>query len=184
MHFRSVIAAVPFLGLATASPVATARSPAGCSKASFKGFEWTVQDFDFHASYIFSTPAHQNSWGYAFFDLVNPAEQTITHCEGSSSQLSDFFYGTVSYKCDDKTSFTFNRPTGELTLSQTWTCDDADPKYPTTFTAYGATNFTLTCEEATYQNPDWQIGEIYSSRTITCEKQDKTVKPSQLSAVA
>lgn len=54
----------------------------------------------------------------------------------------------------------------------------------TTFTGAGATNFTLTCEEEKYENPDWEIGEIYSSRTITCEKQDKKVKPSELSAVA
>lgn len=135
MHLRSAIAAIPFLGLATASPVATTKSPAGCSQTSFKNFEWKVQAFDFHASYIFSTPAHQNSWGYASFDLINPADHTTTHCEGASSQLSDFFYGTVPYKCNDtervgETSFTFNRPTGELTLTQTWTCDDVDPKYP------------------------------------------------------
>jgi hypothetical protein len=142
MHFRTAFAAVPLLALtATASPVPNpkaavdARSPAGCSAASFKNFAWTAKNFDFHASYIFTTPAHQNSWGYVSFDLVNPADQTTTHCEGQSNQLSDFFYGTVPYKCNDtarigRTSFDFARPTNQLRLNQTWTCDDTDPQYP------------------------------------------------------
>lgn len=124
-----------------ASPVtlSTRDSSEGCTAASLGGFEWTVDDFDFHASYIFSTPAHQNSWGYVSFNLSNPAlPDAVTSCNAQSDQLSDFFYGTQWYDCtfdgyESRTpsaTFTFNRPTGELYINQTWVCDDKDPQYP------------------------------------------------------
>jgi hypothetical protein len=142
MHFHASLALLPLLGLtSTASPIPSpdpaeaGSSPAGCSDTSFKSFAWIARSFDFHASYTFTTPAHQNSWGYVSFDLFNPADQTTTHCEAASSQLSDFFYGTVPYKCNDtqrrgSTSFDFNRPLNQLRVNQTWTCDDRDPQYP------------------------------------------------------
>jgi len=196
MQFLTSLALLPLLGLtSTASPVpnpkpaASGNSPAGCSATSFGKFAWTVKNFDFHASYIFTTPAHQNSWGYVSFDLVNPADQSTAHCEAASSQLSDFFYGTVQYKCNDtqrlgSTSFDFARPTNQLRLNQTWTCDDTDPQWPTTFTGRGHVDLPLECTDKTEENPDWQMGEIYSSRTITCAKVDSTFKPTELSAVA
>jgi len=118
----------------TASPLINRRS--ACSDLSFDNFEWSVSDFDFHANYIFSTPAHQNSWGYASFDLVNPADQSKVHCSAASNQINDFFYGTVSYACDDAaggrlgtTKFDFNRPTGELKANQSWVCGPEE-QYP------------------------------------------------------
>ncbi|KAK4243971.1 hypothetical protein C7999DRAFT_44303 [Corynascus novoguineensis] len=195
MKYLNSLALLPLLGLtSTATPVpspkaVSANSPAGCSDTSFKDFAWTVKDFDFHASYIFTNPAHQNSWGYVLFDLVNPADQTTTHCEASSNQLSDFFYGNFVYSCNDtqrvgKTTFDFSRPTNQLRVNQTWTCDDKDPQWPTTFTGRGGTNFNLTCTDETWENPKWEPGQIYSSRTITCGKVDKTFKPDELTAIA
>lgn len=113
-------------------------STASCSDATLHGFEWTVQDFDFHASYIFSTPAHQNSWGYVNFNLSNPAvPDVLASCSAQSDQLSDFFFGTVPYQClfdgeagSAPATFSFNRPTGELDINQTWTCSDKNPTYP------------------------------------------------------
>lgn len=135
------------LALATATAVSGTPTPplldraaASCTDASLKGFQWTVEDFDYHASYIFSTPAHQNSWGYVDFNLSNPAvPDVLESCSAASSQLEDFFYGTVVYQCalnatstSAKTppTFSFNRITGELDVNQTWTCYDKDPKYP------------------------------------------------------
>jgi hypothetical protein len=138
-----LFSALPLLLLpftTTASPVAVTQSTAndgGCSDTSFHKFSWRALAFDFHASYTFSTPAHQNSWGYVSFDLLNPADDSTTHCEAQSSQLSDFFYGTVPYRCNDTgadrlgtTTFDFSRPSGQLRLNQTWTCDDQDPQWP------------------------------------------------------
>ena len=137
MQFRSPLALLPLLSLtSTASPIfspRTAESTAvtGCSDVSWKAMSWTARAFDFHASYIFSTPAHQNSWGYASFELFNPADQSTTHCEAASNQLSDFFYGTLEYKCNDtRTTFDFNRPANQLRVKQSWVCADKDPQYP------------------------------------------------------
>lgn len=109
-----------------------------CSQVSQHGFRWSIRDFDFHASYIFSTPAHQNSWGYVSFNLSNPSvPNTIATCSAASNQLEDFFHGTVSYDCTVNgtsgpapATFSFNRPSGELDIKQSWVCDDKDPKYP------------------------------------------------------
>lgn len=140
MHFTTPLT-LSLLGLATASPITSrspaeaAASPAGCSDVSTDNFAWAVRAFDFHASYTFTTPAHQNSWGYVSFDLVNPADQSTAHCEAASSQLSDFFYGTVQYKCNDtlragSTRFDFSRPANQLRVEQSWVCDDVDPQWP------------------------------------------------------
>ncbi|KAK4179163.1 hypothetical protein QBC36DRAFT_343964 [Triangularia setosa] len=193
MFFSSTLSLVLPLILATsASPISsrqTNSASTSCSDTSFKNFQWQASNFDFHASYIFSTPAHQNSWGYASFDLLNPADQSTAHCSAASNQLNDFFYGTVQYSCNDtlrggSTKFDFNRPTGELRVEQSWTCRDQDPQYPITFTAKGSANFTLGCNEESYQNANWTIGQIYSSRTVTCGKVDSVVTPYEISAVA
>ncbi|KAL2132476.1 hypothetical protein VTI74DRAFT_3750 [Chaetomium olivicolor] len=170
----------------TASPVALPRSEPGCSDISFKSFAWEVHNFDFHASYIFTTPAHQNSWGFVSFELYNPADKTSTHCEASSNQLQDFFYGTVQYKCGDSgsTSFDFSRPANQLRVNQSWVCDDKDPQWPTTFTGRGEVTLPLDCTDETWQNPNWELGQIYSSRNIKCKPVQATIVPFELTAVA
>lgn len=107
----------------------------GCPTCASAFTEWTITDLEYHASYIFSTPAHQNSWGYVSFNVTNPAVPYVVPCTAASSQLSDFFYGTMIYECPvpagsgGALTFTYNRPTGELALNQTWICRD-DPQYP------------------------------------------------------
>lgn len=110
----------------------------GCTRASFGNFSWTVDSFDFHASYIFTTPAHQNSWGYANFTLSNPALPSPAICSATSSQLDDFFYGNLWYTCSAPggspaglgATFAFNRATGQLDFNQTWSCSDEDAQFP------------------------------------------------------
>ncbi|KAK4096731.1 hypothetical protein N658DRAFT_510972 [Parathielavia hyrcaniae] len=196
MQLSAYLALLPLLGLtATASPnpspdaAETTASPAGCSDISFKSFAWLARSFDFHASYIFTTPAHQNSWGYASFDLYNPADQSTARCEAASNQLSDFFYGTVPYKCNDtqrvgSTSFDFSRASSRLRVNQTWTCDDKDPQWPTIFTGRGDVNLTLSCTDTTWQNPNWTMGEIYSSRDVQCAPVDASIEPYEMEAIA
>lgn len=136
MHSLSFLPALLVTAAVSASPILP-RQQTGCSNTSFHSFAWLARQFDFHASYIFTTPSHQNSWGYASFDLFNPADQSTTHCQGQSNQLSDFFYGTVQYQCDDagagragETSFDFDRPTGRMRVNQTWICADQEPEWP------------------------------------------------------
>jgi hypothetical protein len=56
-----ISALVTILPLAAAAPLSIgARDDnPGCQAASFGNFSWTLASFDYHASYIFTTPAHQ-----------------------------------------------------------------------------------------------------------------------------
>ncbi|KAI1503304.1 hypothetical protein F5X99DRAFT_110772 [Biscogniauxia marginata] len=188
--FLSTIVSV--LPLVAAAPFGldSRDSNPGCQDASLNNFAWTIENFDYHASYIFTTPAHQNSWGYVNFNLTNPALEYKAQCSATSNQLSDFFYGTMPYKCTGpegsttETTFSFSRPSGQLDLNQTWVCSDADPQYPTTFHAYGSVNLTLECTDVTTTNPDWEIGQIYSNREVKCDLVNVPLKPSQINAVA
>ncbi|KAI8625646.1 hypothetical protein F5Y19DRAFT_449707 [Xylariaceae sp. FL1651] len=162
----------------------------GCAATSFSDFSWTVESFTYHASYVFSTPAHQIASGSVDFNLTNPALEGNVICSAYSTQLTDFFYGNFNYNCavpensSAETSFAFSRPSGLLTVNQTWTCSDQDPQYPITFTGYGAVNLTLNCTDDFYQNPDWQPGEIYSDRTIDCTPVTLPLKPYDKTAIA
>ncbi|KAI1816004.1 hypothetical protein GGS20DRAFT_583937 [Poronia punctata] len=178
------------LPLAAAAPASVRDYPTtkGCTATSFSSFAWTIEDFTYHASYTFSTPAHQIAGGQVAFNLTNPAiPGEKVQCSAYSTQLSDFFYGNLNYQCQgskSESSFAFSRPSGRLDLNQTWTCTDADPKYPTTFHAQGTANLTLACKESNYENPDWQIGQIYSNRVIDCKPVTLPITPNQKSAVA
>lgn len=156
----------------------------GCTASSTKVSQWTVNDFDFHASYTFSTPAHQNSWGYVNFTLTNPAVNYTPVCSAASDQLSDFFYGNFIYNCEipntaDKATFTFSRPDNNLRINQTWNCADEGSR----FTAQGGVKLNLNCSDTTWQNPDWAPGQIYSQRTVTCGKLTVPAPIEEMSAV-
>jgi len=194
--YRSILIFLAVAQQVSSKPIETdPRHPEGCSDTSFGDFEWTVEDFDYHASYIFTTPAHQNSWGYVNFNLSNPAvPDLLASCSAASNQLSDFFYGTFEYNCTlngelgnpgpAPARFTFSRPSGELALEQSWRCDDNDPKYPTTFSASGQANLTLDCTDTTWQNANWTLGQFYSTRNVNCALVTVDVTPSKISAVA
>lgn len=134
----SLLALVPLAFASPIHPVQQRDANASCTKSSFGNFSWTVESFDYHASYIFTTPAHQNSWGYVNFNLSNPALSYQAICSAASSQLSDFFYGNFWYTCTlpdgsppgPKAAFAFNRASGQLDFNQTWSCSDEDAQYP------------------------------------------------------
>lgn len=171
---------------ALAAPT-TRQEPESCLDRSTNVSHWTVEKFDFHSSYIFTTPAHQNSWGYVNFTLSNPAIDYKPICSAESNQLSDFFYGTQAYTCtvgDDApggggATFTYARPSGELRINQTWTCFEEQAR----FAAEGGVKLDLTCEDNTWQNPDWQRGEMYSVRTVKCNFVDAEAPIEEISAV-
>ncbi|CAM1510818.1 Fc.00g083310.m01.CDS01 [Cosmosporella sp. VM-42] len=155
-----------------------------CMAKGTKVTAWTIKDFDFHASYTFTNPAHQNSWGYANFTLENPVLDYKPICSASSNQLEDFFYGTQIFECDapvdgDSATFTFSRPTGELQVNQTWQCLEQGGR----FHAKGGVTLDLDCEDTTWKNPEWEEGQIYSQRTITCAKKTVSAPITEISAV-
>ncbi|PHH89885.1 hypothetical protein CDD83_5058 [Cordyceps sp. RAO-2017] len=184
---RSFITALLLAGAALAAPAnPETTKPQTCTSRSTKVRDWKVEDFDYHASYVFSTPAHQNSWGYVNFTLVNPVLHYKTVCQAASSQLQDFFYGQVVYKCTtpngygDEATFTFSRPSGELKINQTWYC----PNEGSHFEAHGGVHLDLKCNESKWQNDHWKIGQIYSTRNIDCAHVDVQAKVTEMSGVA
>ncbi|KAL7937330.1 hypothetical protein V8C35DRAFT_292237 [Trichoderma chlorosporum] len=165
-------------------PVPPTPPASTCTEKSTNLTAWTVDEFDFHASYTFSTPAHQNSWGYVNFTLTNPAVSYTPVCSAASDQLNDFFYGSPIYECtlpvtSDKATFTYSRPTSELLINQTWSC----PGEGSRFTAIGGVDLNLTCDDVFWQNPNWTAGQIYSTRTITCGKVTVPALIEEMSAV-
>ncbi|KAK2594493.1 hypothetical protein QQS21_007774 [Conoideocrella luteorostrata] len=184
---RVSASALLLAGAAAAAPSSMVlRNEQTCTQKALHTKQWTVKDFDFHASYIFTTPAHQNAWGYVNFTLENPSVDFTARCEASSSQLSDFFYGNFIYNCtqpagsNSEATFTFSRPQNQVKINQTWAC----PQEGSRFWAEGGANLTLDCKDDTWKNPEWKMGQIYSSRTITCNHIDAPVTIESMRAVA
>lgn len=175
------------LASTTLAAPTTRQEAESCVDRSSKVRLWNVEQFDFHSSYIFTTPSHQNSWGYVNFTLGNPAIDYKQYCTAESNQLSDFFYGTQPYTCtvgDDApggggATFTYSRPSGELRINQTWTCIDEMAR----FSAIGGVQLNLTCDDSTWLNPDWQQGEMYSVRNVDCNFVDAETPIEEISGV-
>ena len=94
-----------------------------------KTVDLRISDLYFHSSRVYSTPAHQVAGGSISFNITNPAAGITTSCSASSTQIYDYFYGDLWYHCQktdgvDDTEFTFNRTTGQINLTQRWTCKD------------------------------------------------------------
>jgi hypothetical protein len=184
MH--NIVASLVLAGAALAAPsMLDLRAAKSCTQSSMQTKLWTVKGFDFHASYIFTTPAHQNSFGYVNFTLENPNVPFKPQCSAYSSQLDDFFYGNMIYNCTQPVAqhpatFTFSHPASELKINQTWAC----PEEGSRFWAEGGAKFKLQCSDQKWQNPDWKMGQIYSSRLVTCNHVDAPVPIERMRAVA
>lgn len=173
-------------GCALAAPSTPRQVEPTCVDRSTKVTLWKVIQFDFHSSYVFTNPSHQNSWGYVNFTLSNPALDYKPICTATSNQLSDFFYGTTTYTCHTPdvpgagtSTFTFSRPSNELRINQTWRCPDEGAM----FAAEGGVKLDLQCEDKTWQNPEWSTGELFSTRNVDCNFVDVETPIEKLSAV-
>ncbi|CCC05825.1 hypothetical protein SMACR_00041 [Sordaria macrospora] len=174
VNFTRAAAALALAATVSAAPASTTvRATETTSEIT-----WTVSDFDFHADYIFTTPAHQNSWGYVNFALSSDKTDLVYSCSTASNRLSDFFYGETDYQCTapegaaegSAASFRYNRTDGTLALKETVVSGDE------TYTASGSTTIQTTCtDETTGPSPNWEIGQIYIWRKIDCEEVNATV---------
>lgn len=181
---RSVLAS----SLLLAGSVMAAPAPTNtCTSGSMDASEWSVKDFEYHASYVFTTPAHQNSGGTVKFNLTNPAVPYTAQCSAYSSQLQDFFYGNLPYKCTlpaansgDEVTFTFSKTSGELKIEHSWNCVSEGSR----FKASGAANVALKCSDKEQKNDKWQMGQEYSRREINCDRVDIKVPMQEKSGVA
>lgn len=188
----SLITAALFATAAVAAPAAGT-----CTSRSTKVTDFQIKDFDFHASWTFTTPAHQNSWGYVNFTLARLGgdDDGVPHaayqCTAASNWLSDFYYGNINYNCTDvagggagnglphRGTFSYSRPDKTLAINQTWDCPEGSR-----FWAEGGAVLDLNCHETQYQNPNWTMGQIYSDRVITCDKLSQPVPIKSLRAAA
>lgn len=144
---KSLAIFLPLAAMANGSPLSLAKRASndpGCSAISFGGFKWGISNFVFNSSVIFTTPAHQNSWGYVNFDVINPAVtaanagngDSVAVCTAASNRINDFFYGDQPYTCTSApgdgrtTKFEFDRTSGLLELNESWVCSDVDPQFP------------------------------------------------------
>jgi Alternaria alternata allergen 1 len=183
MH--SFITTLLLAGTAILAAPLEAPKPKSCAARSQKLTHWDVQHFDYHASYIFTTPAHQNAHGYVNFTLVNPALDAPALCTASSTQLSDFFYGNQVFQCEmpanlsAQASFAYDRASGALQINQTWMC----PGEQARFWAMGGVMLDLDCTDSTWQNPNWQAGQFYSVRTVTCDPEDVKAPIRQMNGI-
>lgn len=115
----------------------------GCTGRSFSNLTFAASNFDFHASYVWTTPAHQNSWGFLSFNVTNTAVGYDNICIASSNRVPDFFYGDTWYDCDVQgaagpdvvnstdvmgAGFTYDRPSGQFHWYQRWACKDQVPE--------------------------------------------------------
>jgi len=179
----TLLALLPFLLISSsATPIENCSKPAKCPKKA----TFTLHDITYSSQMIYSTPAHLAvSSGTIAFNLTNTAVGYTTHCTASSSQLTDYFYGNIDYTCDAPppsagadaaASFTFSKPDGAFTVNETWSC--RGDKYK----GSGSGVAKLDCKTDFWQNPNWSIGQLYSTTTVSCTPVDLPI-PATVSKV-
>ncbi|KAK4462859.1 hypothetical protein QBC42DRAFT_223996 [Cladorrhinum samala] len=181
LSLLTLVAATPVSPRGADGKSCSAPDPVKKCEKSLSGLQWTVHGFDYHASYIFTNPAHQNSWGYVNFNISNSIVPYTASCSAASSQLSDFFYGTQEYACTlvgsgapagAAVKFKYSRPSGQLDIIESVVCQGKPQDK--TFVVSGSKTLTLACTDVTTTNPNWTPGQIYSDREVKCAPVDAT----------
>ncbi|KAF2396455.1 hypothetical protein EJ06DRAFT_240766 [Trichodelitschia bisporula] len=153
----------------------TLASPTGSPRHA----TFTLSNINYNSSMIYSTPAHLAvSEGYIDFDLENSAVPYTAHCSAYSSRGFGFFFGDQVYQCTvpaGSASFTFSQPDGVFNVNETWTQEHGHRSQD--YLGTGSGSITLDCSTVVYTNPNWTIGDIYSTTTETCQPGELTIKP-------
>ncbi|KAK0651057.1 hypothetical protein B0T16DRAFT_344745 [Cercophora newfieldiana] len=140
------------------------------ASAAATELQWKIPAFDYHESYTFTTPAHQNSWGYVDFNLTNNLVPYATPCKAQNNRMFDFYGETPAFACTPPdeaplgaaANFRFNKKTGQLDVEETVVVEGES------VLVAGSVNVTLTCTDKTEINENWVIGEVYSQRDVKC----------------
>lgn len=167
MYMSALKTTVLSILLTTGRIALAANCQPSCASSSMSA-SLALDTFINTGSWTFTTPAHQNANGYINFDTTNSVLGTQTRCWATSTRLTDFFYGMIDYECeDDVTSFSFSQLNdGLLEVNTTWSCDAEGKTFQGTT---GQINLGLECDETYWQNPNWTMGQLYSSRQRECE---------------
>ncbi|TAQ90958.1 hypothetical protein B7494_g710 [Chlorociboria aeruginascens] len=154
---------------------------------------FTLHNIAYSAEEIYTTPAHLAvSQGFMAFNLTSTAVAYSTNCSAVSDMIPSFYYGNIVYQCDPlpgpapviASNFTYDEPTGQFSVNQTWNCDDGHNSY--SYFASGTGSVNLTCEEESYYNANWTEGgpnPIYRELTTTCAPAELTIIPTDVSVV-
>ncbi|KAK0392742.1 hypothetical protein NLU13_2237 [Sarocladium strictum] len=160
-----------------------------CMEVGTKVKSWTVENFDYHATYMSLAPGQfTHVKGYVNFDLVNPALPYKAKCSAlCESQPEPFSDKKATFKCKvdkkygtDAASFKFNLATGKLEIKQSWACAKEGGR----FEADGfVTVKNPQCTDLTTTNNLWRKGSLYSTREVACPKIKVKAPVKNLSAV-
>jgi hypothetical protein len=138
MHLLSLL--LPLLSLASALPEALAPAAApSCDAISKSRLAIAFTNFQYGASWVFSTPAHlATAQAAVSFTVRNNLIPVPIACSARSSQVYAFFTGAPSYACDvsqvpaavgAKVGFTFDTAgNGTVGLTASWNCVNSQSK--------------------------------------------------------
>ncbi|KAK4167132.1 hypothetical protein QBC43DRAFT_349186 [Cladorrhinum sp. PSN259] len=163
--------------------------PQTCTELSGE-MSWTAKAFHLRSTIQLSSPTEVASGtGWLSFSLSNPAVPYELSCQGTSSDLTDFFHANHEFPCDNapdgisKATFRFDKPSGSFEVNQLWYCND---DMGSRWSASGSTNVTLNCVTNIAKAADWKegSGQVYATNTIDCGTLDISVSPSEMDAVA
>lgn len=159
-----------------------------CMEVGTKVKSWTVENFDYHSTYMSLAPGQLTAVkSFVNFDLVNPALPYKAKCSALSESQPEPFADKKSYKCKidkkyagDAASFKFNLATGKLEIKQSWSCTKEGGR----FEADGfVTVKNPQCTDLTTTNNLWKKGQLYSTREVVCPKIKVKAPVKNLSAV-
>ncbi|KAI0007035.1 hypothetical protein F4779DRAFT_528537 [Xylariaceae sp. FL0662B] len=178
----------------TVYPEVAHRKPSkACLEASLHSPEWKVQDFKYSSHFIDSAPfSFGGSVANINYDLLNTANDFLINCQAvgdSADMYADddrLIDPNVDWPCpisyrDDlfppeaypKTSFKFDRSRNELSIEQSWECEDENGD-GISLSAVGSTALPLNCTSpASDEEP--------SSSSVDCNPISSTVKASIIS---
>ncbi|KAF2105820.1 hypothetical protein BDV96DRAFT_607927 [Lophiotrema nucula] len=103
---------------------------------------------------IYSTPSHLAVYGGTIqFNVSNPAVPVYYEVLGPSESPKG---------ATGETTFTYSRPGNVFAVNQTYTVHGKK------FLATGTAGANLTCQTVFWQNPNWTIGELYTTTDVHC----------------
>ena len=99
-------------------------------------FYWKVTDLTYNSSETHTFPSHVIARAFLNFNVTNSVTETVTPCTAYSDWAWVYFNGDRWYDCPNvtvkgdyppeeivSTRFTFVQATGELNVTQKWTCN-------------------------------------------------------------
>ncbi|CEJ87234.1 hypothetical protein VHEMI04347 [[Torrubiella] hemipterigena] len=166
--------------LLASATLAAAAARDDCASQAIAMKSWTIHNFNFNASKVFTTPAHQFGDGYVGFNLFNTVTNEERRCDGGAGRLDPWFVGDANFQCrtmnganDPNTVFNFNLASRTVKLNQSFEC----PGSVTQYVAQGGADLSkhVGYTKTEYHNYGWTYppgGNIYEAYSEKIEPFD------------